>query len=127
MKLETKAAKSLPIVYVDGDMIRRVLINLIENAITYSKKGKGVLVGAKREDKFVEVWVEDQGIGIAKAEQERIFDKFTKSQKDSTARSKGLGLGLAYCKLAVEGHGGRIWVESTRGKGARFIFTLPIA
>jgi signal transduction histidine kinase len=71
--------------------------------------------------------VEDQGRGIPEAEQERIFEKFTRVQTGATGNTKGLGLGLAYCKLAVEGHGGKIWVESEVGKGARFIFTLPVA
>ncbi|MBU2609502.1 MAG: two-component sensor histidine kinase, partial [Chloroflexi bacterium] len=58
------------------------------------------------------------------ADQERIFDKFTRLKgKDSPS---GLGVGLAFCRLAVQGHGGRIWVESTSGQGARFVFTLPV-
>jgi signal transduction histidine kinase len=71
--------------------------------------------------------VQDQGRGIPKGDLERIFEKFARVQVGATGNTKGLGLGLAYCKLAVEGHGGKIWVESELGKGSRFIFTLPIA
>ena len=67
--------------------------------------------------------VKDTGHGIPLAEQARIFSKFTRLQRE--AAPKGLGLGLAFCKMAVEAHGGRIWVESTPGQGAAFSFTLP--
>jgi PAS domain S-box-containing protein len=127
IEIKVDLAKELPPVLVDADMIKRVLINLLENAIKYSKDGMPISIGAKHSGKQVEFWVEDKGRGIAKAEQERIFEKFTQSNRESKIKSKGLGLGLAYCKLAVEGHGGKIWVKSTSGKGSRFSFSLPIA
>jgi signal transduction histidine kinase len=71
------------------------------------------------------VWVQDTGPGIPASEHERIFDKFTRLHGRSGTR--GLGLGLTFCRLAVEAHGGRIWVESAQGSGACFKFTLPIA
>jgi signal transduction histidine kinase len=111
----------------DGEMIRRVFINLIENAIKYSNEGMKITVGAKRAGDFVELWVKDEARGIPKSDQERIFEKFARVQVGATGKTKGLGLGLAYCKLAVEGHGGKIWVESEVGKGSRFAFTLPTA
>ncbi|MCW5875484.1 MAG: GAF domain-containing protein [Anaerolineales bacterium] len=129
MTLDAAVVKGLPRVMADAEMMRRVLINLLENAIRYSKEGTEVTVGAKRSGEFVELWVQDNGRGIPKAEQNRIFDKFARVQATpgSAGKTHGLGLGLAYCKLAVEGHGGRIWVDSEPGKGARFAFTLPIA
>ncbi|HKY79789.1 MAG TPA: GAF domain-containing protein [Anaerolineales bacterium] len=127
VKLEAAVPKGLPKVMVDTEMIRRVLINLLENAIKYSTEGMTVTVGAKRSADFMEMWVQDQARGIPKGEQERIFEKFARVQVGATGKTKGLGLGLAYCKLAVEGHGGKIWVESEVGKGSRFAFTLPIA
>jgi PAS domain S-box-containing protein len=127
IKLEAAVVKGLPKVMADPEMIRRVLINLIENALKYSGEGQKITVGAKRNDEMVEISVQDQGRGIPKSEQERIFEKFARVQVGATGNTKGLGLGLAYCKLAVEGHGGKIWVESELGKGSRFIFTLPVA
>ena len=125
--LKFAVTKGLPKVMADADMIKRVLINLMENAIKYSVERTSVTLGARRKGDNIEFWVEDEGRGIPEAEQERIFEKFTRVQTGATGNTKGLGLGLAYCKLAVEGHGGKIWVESEVGKGARFIFTLPVA
>ena len=71
------------------------------------------------------MWVRDNGPGISATDRERIFDKFTRLR--GKAKVGGLGVGLAFCKLAVQGHGGRIWVESELGKGATFWLTLPIA
>lgn len=129
VKLEAAVPKGLPRVMVDLEMIRRVLINLLENAIKYSSEGMKITVGAKRASDFVEFWVQDEARGIPKSEQGRVFEKFARVQVASGAsgNTKGLGLGLAYCKLAVEGHGGKIWVESEVGKGARFAFTMPVA
>lgn len=127
IKLEGAVVKGLPRVMVDPEMIRRVLINLLENAIKYSKENQAITAGAKRAGDFVEFWVKDQARGIPKNEQGRIFEKFARVQLGASGNTKGLGLGLAYCKLAVEGHGGKIWVDSEVGKGSRFAFTMPIA
>ncbi len=118
------SAENLPEVLVDGDMIRRVIINLLENAVKYSP-AKGIIrLGTELSQTHVIVWVQDDGPGIPNHERERIFEKFTRlPAKDGT---KGLGLGLAYCRLAVLAHGGRIWAESVQGNGATFKFTLPI-
>ncbi len=127
--LEAAVPKGLPRIMADAEMIRRVFINLLENAIKYSKEGMLITVGAKRAGDFVEMWVKDEARGIPKADQARIFEKFARVQVSAGASgsTKGLGLGLAYCKLAVEGHGGKIWVESEVGKGSRFAFTIPVA
>jgi PAS domain S-box-containing protein len=115
----------LPQVWVDEDMIRRVLTNLLENAVKYTPPGSSISVGAQVEGQQVMVWVQDTGPGIPPGENERIFDKFTRLHGRSGTR--GLGLGLAFCRLAVEAHGGRIWVENVPGSGACFKFTLPMA
>jgi signal transduction histidine kinase len=73
---------------------------------------------------MVEMYVQDVGPGIPQEDRERIFDKYTRLHSESGP--KGLGLGLSYCQLAVEKHGGRIWIEDAPNSGARFIFTLPI-
>jgi NtrC-family two-component system sensor histidine kinase KinB len=115
----------LPTVYVEADMIKRVLSNLLENAVKFTPPNGKISIGAQQQGEHVLMWVQDTGPGIPNADKERIFDKFTRLHaKDGP---KGLGLGLAYCRLAVEGHGGRIWVEDQPTEGAKFCFTLPTA
>jgi two-component system clock-associated histidine kinase SasA len=115
----------LPEVWIDVDMIRRVLINLLENAVKYTPMGGRVEVCASAEDDFLLLSIQDNGLGISEVDRERIFDKFTRL-KNKTGAS-GLGVGLAFCKLAVQGHGGKIWVEPAPNRGSKFLFTLPIA
>jgi NtrC-family two-component system sensor histidine kinase KinB len=121
--LRINLAPRLPIVSMDVDMIRRVLINLLENAVKYTRAGDHIDVSVKMADDQLEVSVCDNGPGISEKDRERIFDKFFRLSGES--RPKGLGLGLAFCRLAVEAHGGRIWVDSEEGKGSTFTFTLP--
>jgi signal transduction histidine kinase len=125
-RLSGNVSDLLPPVYVDAEMIRRVLINLLENAIKFTPVEGQIQIGAHQQDNWVQIWVQDTGMGIPASERERIFDKFTRlNAKDAP---KGLGLGLAYCRLAIQGHGGRIWVESDPGfSGSCFAFTLPVA
>jgi signal transduction histidine kinase len=118
------APKELPIVMVNGDMIRRVLINLLENATKFSAPDETIHVRASIEDQWVQIWVEDAGPGVPPERWKTIFDKYTRLHGKSGP--SGFGLGLAYCRLAVEGHGGKIWVENAPEAGARFIFTIPI-
>lgn len=115
----------LPAIWVDEDMARRVMINLIENSSKYSPTGGTIEVGAQEDGSWVHFWVKDQGAGIPPSEQDHIFDKYTRLRGKSKA--SGLGIGLAFCRLAVQGHGGRIWVESDTGKGSTFHFTFPVA
>jgi signal transduction histidine kinase len=114
----------LPEVWIDEDMIRRVITNLLENAVKYTPAGSKLYVGARSEANQVLMWVQDTGPGIPAGERERVFDKFTRLH--GSGGPKGLGLGLAFCKLAVEAHGGRIWVEDGPETGACFKFTLPV-
>lgn len=122
--INLKIPSDPPPISVDGDMIRRVLINLLENAVKYSPPGGEITLGIEIEPDFANIWVQDTGPGIPKSEQEYIFDKY--SRLNPKGSQKGFGLGLAYCRLAIEGHGGRIWIESEPGQGARFCLTLPI-
>jgi NtrC-family two-component system sensor histidine kinase KinB len=123
--IEVDLPDSLPSLWVDEDMSRRILINLLENAVKYAPAESPIKIGARAEDKMVRFWVQDSGPGIPADEREHIFDKFTRLKSKET--SGGLGVGLAFCRLAVQGHGGRIWVESEPDQGARFQFTLPVA
>jgi PAS domain S-box-containing protein len=123
--LLTDLPASLPPVWVDEDMARRVLINLMENASKFSPSGGRIELGAREEGKMIHMWVKDNGPGVPASEQDHIFDKFTRLHGNN--RPGGLGIGLAFCRLAVVGHGGQIWVESEPGKGAVFHFTFPAA
>lgn len=123
--IEVRVEASLPDIWVDADMIRRVLINLLENAIKYSKTGKKIEVGARKDPDAIQFWVQDQGPGVPQADQKRIFEKFARI-KAGGHRPTGLGIGLAFCRMAVQAHGGTIWIESEEGHGAKLSFTLPI-
>jgi len=112
-------------VMVDGDMIQRVLINIVENAIKFTPQEGTIQVGVSQDGEWVRMWVEDTGPGIPAKKRSSIFDKYTRLHGKSGP--KGFGLGLAYCRLAVEGHGGEIWIEDASIGGSHFSFTLPVA
>ena len=125
--IQTDIPSRLPQVRVDSDMIKRVIINLLENAIKFSPRESAITANAKRKGNWIQISIEDSGLGIPTEEQDLIFEKFHRSPSTGMGSPKGLGIGLAFCKLAVEGHGGKIWVESNNDAGSRFSFTLPIA
>jgi NtrC-family two-component system sensor histidine kinase KinB len=118
------AQPELPNVEMDVDMVRRIVINLLENAIKYTRSGGRITITAAAVDGEVSVSVTDTGLGISPRDQKVIFSKFARVQHEGGP--KGLGLGLAFCRLAVEAHGGRITVDSEEGKGSTFTFTLPL-
>lgn len=115
----------LPSFLADADMIKRVIINLLENAAKFTQQNGTIIIGADRDGDVVRFWVNDNGPGIPVSEHESIFNKYNRIEQSGAPT--GMGLGLAYCRLAVQSHGGKIWVESKPGNGSRFIFTLPIA
>jgi signal transduction histidine kinase len=124
--LEIEVPVDLPPIAADPARLERILANLIENALKYSPAGGQVTVSAWREGDSLMVAVSDVGPGIPPDQRERIFERFTQVRDDSKAR-RGFGLGLAYCRAAVEAHGGRIWVEDGEGGvGSRFVFSLPL-
>ncbi len=114
-------------VLADPEIIQRVLDNLISNALRYTTSGGTITLKAEALDNYMCIEVQDTGVGISKEKLPQIFEKFTQASEDSGQRRKGVGLGLAFCKLAVEAHGGSIWVESEAGVGSTFKFTLPLA
>ena len=120
----SNVVSGLPQVYVDMDMIRRVLINLLENAAKYTPTNGLIQIGAEKNDDFILIYVQDNGPGIPEGEKEHIFDKFIRLKNKNGTR--GLGVGLAFCKLAVQGHMGKIWVEPAPDSGSKFFFTLPV-
>ncbi|MCJ7626566.1 MAG: ATP-binding protein [Anaerolineaceae bacterium] len=117
--------EGLPDLYIDEDMVRRILINLLENANKFTPMKGHISLGGCKEDKFIKLWVQDSGSGIPPDAGETIFDKFSRIEDNKVP--KGIGLGLTFCRLAVEAHGGKIWVDSKEGEGSQFIFTLPMA
>ena len=114
----------MPSLLVDQVRLERVLHNLIDNAIKYSPGGGDITVFARKEDDCLVIGVKDQGMGISKEDQAKLFRPFERLELlDSVG---GIGLGLNVCRRLVEAHGGRIWVESEPGKGATFFFSLPL-
>lgn len=125
ISLENRVPGELPPALGDGDALQRVLINLVDNALKFTPVGGRVWIEAGSENVWVWVAVVDTGPGIPAGERERIFEKFTQVRGIRGAR-RGSGLGLAFCRMAIEAQGGRVWVEDgSEGQGSRFIFTLP--
>ena len=124
LALTARVAEDLPQVTADGNLLLRVLTNLLDNAAKFTVEKGRVTISAERVRDEILFTVEDTGLGIAPEHHQRIFDRFARLK--STEGLRGTGLGLAFCKLAVEAHGGRIWVESAVGEGSRFKFTLPL-
>jgi two-component system, NtrC family, sensor histidine kinase KinB len=110
-------------IFADPDMIKRVLINLLENATKFTPQQGSIILGGEEEGEQIKLWVKDTGPGISPNVQEDIFNKFVRVKGENMP--KGLGLGLAFCRLAVLAHGGKIWVESQLGNGSTFFLTLP--
>src|SRR5262245_50720040 len=111
-------------IQADERKVRQVVLNLLSNAIKFTPEGGRIEVGAVPKDGFVEVSVNDTGVGIAPEDQEAVFEEF---RQVGTADKKveGTGLGLTLCRKFVELHGGRIWVKSQVGSGSTFTFTIP--
>jgi signal transduction histidine kinase len=110
---------------VDRDLLQRVLVNLLGNAIAFSPAGGTILVDVTAAGDALRVTVRDQGHGIPPEYHSRIFEKFGQVESCKKGKKYSTGLGLTFCKLAVEAHGGQIGVESEVGKGSTFWFTLP--
>jgi signal transduction histidine kinase len=127
--LEISIAPDIPQLCVDIEFIGRVLHNLLDNAIKFTPDDGLIRLWARLDSGHdpiaMLVGVTDSGPGIPPEEQHRVFEKF--QQTSVTGRRVGTGLGLPFCKLAVEAHGGEIWVESEAGKGSSFIMRLPVA
>ncbi|MEJ2209459.1 MAG: GAF domain-containing protein, partial [Anaerolineae bacterium] len=130
VELQAWLPPDLPPVMVDGEVIGRVFSNLLDNALKYTPAEGRVEVQARltrdQPQGSVLCAVADTGPGIAESVRDAIFGKFHRGQETWSGRRRGMGIGLHYCKLAVEAHGGKIWVESREGEGSTFYFTLPL-
>jgi signal transduction histidine kinase/HAMP domain-containing protein len=117
--------KAVPQIVTDREKLTEILINLINNAVKYTPKGK-ITVKIFREKNDMHFMVKDTGIGIAKENQPHIFERFYQVDSSYTRKASGVGLGLSLCKEFVNVLGGKIWFSSELGKGSEFHFTLPI-
>jgi len=125
--LDVKLGEGLPLVRADEARLRQVLFNLLSNATNFTPDGGRLWIEAARKGNWCQVSVVDNGIGIKKEDQKKLFAPFYQVDNSITRERKGTGLGLALVKQIVEQYGGRVWVESEYGKGSRFTFTLPLA
>lgn len=111
----------------DERKIKQILVNLLSNAVKFTPEGGQIKVEASLGDSSVIISVGDTGIGIAKEDQEAIFEEFRQASGHYAHKREGTGLGLALTRRFVEMHGGKIWVESEPGRGSKFTFTLPVS
>jgi two-component system phosphate regulon sensor histidine kinase PhoR len=125
--LEIEVPPNLPAVHGDASLLRDVVQNLLDNAIQYTPEGGRVRVIATAGPREAVVTVDDTGMGIPLAEQERIFERFYRVDVARSREAGGTGLGLSIAKHIVEAHGGRLWVESEVGRGSKFSFSVSLA
>ncbi|MFZ4676918.1 MAG: histidine kinase [Nodosilinea sp.] len=124
-RLTTEIPQDLPTVYADGTQVKRVVTNLLDNAIKYTPAGGSVsIVALHRTTQKVQVTVTDTGPGIPSENRDHIFEESYRLQRDVT--EEGYGLGLALCQRIIRAHYGQIWVDSAPGDGSSFYFTLPV-
>jgi len=132
-KLMYESYGELPNIEVDPEKIKQVITNLIGNAMKFTPENAEITVSARaikgtgtNVPKFIEVWVADTGIGIPPEALTKVFDRFFQVQESENKKPKGTGLGLAIIAEIIKLHDGKIWVESTLGKGSVFKFILPV-
>jgi signal transduction histidine kinase len=123
---EENISGDIPPLNVDREAIARSLLNLVNNALKYSQDRKYIAVSLYRSNGSVKLEVQDRGIGIAAAEQEKIFEKFYRCCDPLVHNTKGSGLGLSLVRHIAQAHGGKVSVESVPDKGSKFTIALPI-
>jgi NtrC-family two-component system sensor histidine kinase KinB len=127
VEIISELSQNLPLLNIDSDKVERLVLNLVDNALKYSPSDSTVTVRAHVKDaNFLELDVADRGPGIPDEYKRRLFDRFVQVEGRKTVRH-GVGLGLTFCKLVVEAHGGDIWIEDNPIGGSVFKATLPIA
>jgi signal transduction histidine kinase len=124
--LEVSVAEDLPEVEVDKEAVSLALINLVNNAIKYSRDEKRIDIEVRRDGDRVLISVTDRGIGVARSEQKKIFEKFYRAEDSLVHETKGSGLGLALVRHIMEAHGGEVTVDSALGRGSTFTLALPL-
>lgn len=128
LRVAQRISPDLPPISADCQLVRRALVNLLGNAVKFTPRGGIVTVAAfyDEAERAVVFAVGDTGEGIPAQSVRRIFEKFGQVETRKAGHKMSTGLGLTFCKLVAESHGGRIWVESKLGKGSRFLFTIPV-
>lgn len=124
--IEVHAPPQLIMIKADADKIRQIFYNLVNNAVKFSGENTTIRITVKKNGDYAEIGIADGGIGIAKKDQKRIFEKFSQIDSKMTRKAGGTGLGLVITRNIIESHGGKLWVESEIGRGSTFSFTLPI-
>ncbi|MEW6272966.1 MAG: 7TM diverse intracellular signaling domain-containing protein [Thermodesulfobacteriota bacterium] len=127
VELSSRVDERIGELVADERKLKQVLVNLLTNAVKFTRQGGSVEVTAARSDGAVQIAVRDTGIGIAPEDQDAIFEEFCQVGTGSVQGIEGTGLGLSLARRLVELHGGRIWVESEIGRGSTFTFSLPLA
>jgi two-component system phosphate regulon sensor histidine kinase PhoR len=125
-KVEVSVAPDLPDVAMDADAVGQALANLIDNAIKYSADDRALTLDARIVDGRLVIAVTDRGLGIAREEQAKIFEKFYRVGRSDTQGRRGSGVGLALVRHIAEAHGGDVTVASAPGEGSRFSLRLPL-
>ena len=126
LAFDVEIPRSAVFVRADREKLAQIIMNLVDNAVKFSPNGGQISVSARRRSDTAEIRVSDQGIGIARADQQRIFTKFYRAEEAVQHSPQGAGLGLFLARGLLAAMGGRIWVESEEGKGSTFVFELPI-
>jgi signal transduction histidine kinase len=125
-KIHFQPPESIPDVWADQDLIIQVIYNLLSNAIKYSPEGGKIEIRISTMGDFVEIDIEDEGIGIPPGKLAKLFEKFYRVNSELTQGIEGTGIGLANVKYIIEAHGGSIKVKSQEGRGSLFAFFLPV-
>ncbi len=127
VKIEFKnKIENLPLAYIDPETMRAVFQNLLENAIKYNTAGGKIILDIQHKKDWLEISIQDDGIGIPEDEKPRLFERFFRARNAIRHETDGSGLGLYISRSIVEKNGGKIWFESTEGAGATFYFTVPL-
>lgn len=126
ISLANRVDSALPAVIADPRRLDQVLTNLLSNSVKFTGEKGTIEVGASRDGQETRVWVKDSGVGIPSQEIGLVFERYRQTTSGKTSKHKGTGLGLMICKMIVEAHGGKIWVESEINKGTTFFFSLPL-
>jgi len=121
-----KPKEQLPKLMLDVEKMKIAIRNIFDNALRYTLPGGKVSISLRRDEKEIEVQIQDTGVGILQYQQEKVFTKFFRGASIIKLETEGTGLGLFISKNIIEAHGGRIWFESEEGKGSTFYFTIPV-